>query len=349
MKFETKIEELDTREVVESQYINRDFFKDSTILVTGATGLIGEQIVKSILLANEEKKTNIKILALVRNKKKALSKFPKNKNLKFIVQDISKPLKHFGKVDFVIHTANSTSSKDFVEKPVETIDSILTGTKNILNFAKSKKVKSIVYLSSMEVFGKTDFNRTNALKEDDYGYIDILNTRSSYPEGKRLAETLCHSYFKEYNVPVKIARLVQTIGAGVNYNDNRVFAQFARNIYERKNIVLKTDGSTERSYCYVTDAIVALFVMLERGCNGESYNVANEKTNCSIKELAEMLCATNDLKIEFQLDGKLYPPATRLFVDTLKLKKLNWSAKVDLKEMFDRLVQNFEYKTTEKG
>ena len=99
----------------------------------------------------------------------------------------------------------------------------------------------------------------------------------------------------------------------------------------------------------MTDAIVALFVILERGCNGESYNVANEKTNCSIKELAEMLCATNDLKIEFQLDGKLYPPATRLFVDTSKLKELNWSAKVDLKEMFDRLVQNFEYKTTGKG
>lgn len=344
MKFETKIEELDTREVVESQYINWKFFKNSTILVTGATGLIGEQIVKSILLANEEKKTNIKILALVRNKKKALSKFPKNKDLKFLVQDISAPLKHCGKVDFVIHTANSTSSKDFVERPVETINSILTGTKNVLDLAKSKKVKSMVYLSSMEVFGKTDFNSTHALKEEDYGYIDILNPRSSYPEGKRLAETLCHSYFKEYNVPVKIARLVQTVGAGVDYNDNRVFAQFARNICERKNIILKTDGSTERSYCYVTDAIVAFFVMLERGSNGEAYNVANEKTNCSIKELAEMLCTANDLKIEFQLDGKLYPPATRLFVDTSKLKELNWSAKVDLKEMFDRLVQNFKIK-----
>ena len=341
MNFKTNIEELDTREIVNSEYINWDFFKNSTIMITGATGLIGEQIVKSILLANEEKNTNIKILALVRNKKKALDKFSKNKNLKFIIQDISKSVKYNGDADFIIHTANSTSSKDFVEKPVETIDSIMTGTTNILEFGKSKNIKGMVYLSSMEVFGKTDFERVEPLKENDYGYIDILNTRSSYPEGKRLAETLCHSYFKEYNVPVKIARLVQTIGAGVDYNDNRVFAQFARNIVEKKNIVLKTTGESARSYCYVTDTITALFILLEKGNNGEIYNVANENTNCSIKELAYMLANRyQDSKVAFQLDDKLYPPATKLFVDTTKLKKLNWSAKIDLEEMFDRLVKN---------
>ncbi len=342
MNFKTNIEELDTREIVNSEYINWDFFKNSTIMITGATGLIGEQIVKSIILANEEKNTNIKILALVRNKKKALEKFSKNKNLKFIIQDISKHVKYNGNVDFIIHTANSTSSRDFVEKPVETIDSIMTGTTNILEFGKSKNIKGMVYLSSMEVFGKTDFEKVEPLKEEDYGYIDILNTRSSYPEGKKLAETLCHSYCKEYNVPVKIARLVQTIGAGVNYNDNRVFAQFARNICEKKNIVLKTTGDSARSYCYVTDTITALFTLLEKGNNGETYNVANESTNCSIKELAYMLTDKyQDSKVEFQLDDTLYPPATKLFVNATKLKELNWRAKVDLEEMFSRLVQNF--------
>ena len=342
MNFKTNIEELDTREIVNSEYINWEFFKNSTIMITGATGLIGEQIVKSLLLANEEKDTNIKVLALVRNKKKALSKFSKNKNLKFIVQDISKDVKYSGDVDFIIHTANSTSSKDFVEKPVETINSIMTGTKNILKFGREKQIKGMIYLSSMEVFGKTDFERVEPLKEDDYGYIDIINTRSSYPEAKRLAETLCHSYFKEYGLPVKVARLVQTIGAGVDYNDNRVFAQFARNIVEKKNIVIKTTGKSARSYCYITDAITALFKLLEIGNNGESYNIANENTNCSIKELAYMLANKyQDSKVEFQLDNKFYPPATKLFVDITKLKALNWSAKIDLEEMFDRLVKNF--------
>ena len=346
MNFKTNIEELDTREIVNSEYINWDFFKNSTIMITGATGLIGEQIVKSILLANEEKNTNIKILALVRNKKKALEKFSKNKNLKFIIQDISKHVKYNGNVDFIIHTANSTSSRDFVEKPVETIDSIMTGTTNILNFGKSKNIKGMVYLSSMEVFGKTDFERVEPLKEENYGYIDILNTRSSYPEGKRLAETLCHSYFKEYNVPVKIARLVQTIGAGVDYNDNRVFAQFARNICEKKNIVLMTDGTTERNYCYVTDAITAFFVMLEKGNNGETYNVANENASSSIRNMAEMLCENyTDSKLEFKIseDGaKYYLPKLKTIVGTQKLQSLNWQAKVDLKEMFNRLIENFK-------
>ncbi|MBR3889584.1 NAD-dependent epimerase/dehydratase family protein, partial [bacterium] len=136
MKFKTKIEQLDTDEIVNSEYINWDFYKDSTILVTGATGLIGYQTVLSILRANETLNSNIKILALVRNKEKALKKFSANKSqlLKFVVQDIIKPIKIPENVDYIIHTANSTSSKGFVEEPVETINSIIEGTKNILEF-----------------------------------------------------------------------------------------------------------------------------------------------------------------------------------------------------------------------
>ena len=225
----------------------------------------------------------------------------------------------------------------------------MTGTTNILEFGKSKNIKGMVYLSSMEVFGKTDFERVEPLKENDYGYIDILNTRSSYPEGKRLAETLCHSYFKEYNVPVKIARLVQTIGAGVDYNDNRVFAQFARDIIEEKNIILKTNGSTIRNYCYITDAISGIFAILERGNNGECYNVANSKTTCSIKEMAEMLCEQYPKsKLEFQIDKQNkdgYLPTLKTVLDTSKLHNLNWSANITLKKMYERLIENLKTKS----
>lgn len=342
MDFRTKTEENDTKEIVNSEYINWDCFKNSTILVTGATGMIGEQIVKSLLLANEEKDTNIKIVGLVRNKKKAQTKFQHNKNLKFIVQDVTEPIRYRGKVDYIIHTANSTSSRYFIEHPIETIHSIIHGTMNVLEFAKDKKIKSMVYLSSMEVYGIVPIDGKEPLKENDYGYLNILKTRSSYPESKRLAETLCTSYFAEYGVPVKIARLVQTIGASVDYKDNRVFAQFSRNVCEKQDIVLKTDGETTRNYCYITDAIAAIFILLERGINGESYNVANKAAKCSIKELAYKL--SNKYKtseVKFQLDDKLYPPATKLVVDTTKLEALNWSAKVGLEEMFDRLINTF--------
>ncbi len=352
MIFNTKIEGNDTKEIINSEYVNFDFFKNSTVLITGATGLIGKQVVNTLLYANEVKNTNISIVALVRNKKKAHEIFEKKRTnkLKFVVQDITEPLKTNLKVDYIIHTANSTSSKSFVETPVETINSIVQGTKNILNFAKKKRVKSVVYLSSMEVFGNIDTERVEPLKETDYGYIDIAKVRNSYSEGKRLAEAMCVSYFNEYKVPVKVARLAQTIGAGVDYNDGRIFAEFARCIVEKRDITLKTEGKTVRSYLYVTDCVTAILSMLEKGKNGEIYNVANSDTTCSIREMAEMLCKTyNSTNLVFDLDNKYYPDTTKYYLDTTKYYlDTTWQAKVDLKEMFHRLISNFYYSIISK-
>lgn len=345
MDFKNSIEELDTSEIINSQYINWDFYTNSTILVTGATGLIGTQAVKTLLYANEKLNTNIKIIALVRNFDKAIKIFGNKKSLEFCVQDITSKIIFDKNIDFIIHTANGTSSKEFVEKPVETIESIVSGTRNILEFAKSKQVKSLVYLSSMEVYGQTDFNKEEPLKENEYGYIDILTPRSSYPEGKRLAETLCVAYATEYNTPVKISRLVQTLGANVDYNDNRVFAQFARNIAEKKDITLHTKGETVRAYCYITDVITALMVILERGANGECYNISNSSSACSIKEMAENLCKrynTSSLKIDLTNENnKFYLPKTKTILDSSKLKALNWKPLVDIDQMYDRLISNF--------
>ncbi len=344
MKFLTKIEKSDTEEIANSKYVNWEIFRNSSILVTGATGLIGVQIVNSLLLVNEKFNLNLSIYALVRNKKKAEEKF-KDKitsQLCFVVQDITEKI-DCPAVDFIIHTANGTASKGFVETPVETIDSIVMGTKNVLEFAKEHEVKSVVYLSSMEVYGNIPTDRVETLKETDYGYMDAMKVRNSYPLAKKLAENLCSSYFSEYKVPVKIARLSQIIGSGVDYNDNRVFAQFARNIVENKDIILKTAGETVRSYCYVTDCVGALLLMLEKGKNGEVYNIANPDTTCSIRAMAEMLCekySTSGLKIEN--DGRLYPDTTKYYLDTTKYYlDTGWRPSVSLIEMYNRLIENF--------
>lgn len=341
MIFSNVIEKKDTIEIVESKFINWIYFKNSTILVTGATGLIGSQIVKSLLYANEVLGLGIKIIALVRNQDKANKTFGNNQNITYIVQDVTKQLNCNENIDYIIHTANGTASKTFVENPVETIDSIVTGTKNILEFAKNKNAKSLVYLSSMEVYGQTSFEKKEALKESDYGYIDILQARSSYPEGKRLAEALCGAYANEYKLPVKIARLVQTIGAGVDINDNRVFVQFAKSIVNKEDITLHTTGESSRSYCYITDAITAIFKILESGKNGTCYNVANEKTNASIKDMAKMLCDKYNLSLKFELNDSYFPPASKLHVDTKLLQELGWEAKIELDEMYNRLIAKF--------
>ena len=361
MNFKTKIERLDTEQILNSKYINWDYFKNSTVLVTGATGLIGSQIVRTLLFAYEVKGLNVRVLALVRNKNKAEKMFfnqemgtdivtynaPKqNKikpNLRFIVQDIMTPLNIKETVDFIIHTANTTSSKDFAQKPVETIESVINGTRNVLNFAKNKNVKGCVYLSSVEVYGKQDFNKEEPLKENEYGYVDILKERNSYPLAKQLAESLCYSYAKEYNLPVKIARLTQTIGAGVDINDNRVFAQFARNIVLREDIVLKTQGETTRSYCYITDAVSALFVLLEKGECGGVYNVSNPEATCSIKEMAVFLTKKYiGSKYKFDIsDNSYYLEKVKYVPDVTKLKELGWAPEISLEEMFNRLIQDF--------
>lgn len=226
---------------------------NKVILITGATGLIGSQIVKTLLCYNRLNKTNIYILALVRSKEKAQTIFGRllnNKNLELIKGDILRPLDIHGNIDYIIHGASPTNSKDFVISPVETINAVLDGTKNILELGKQKNIKGIVYLSSYEVYGITD-PLLESVDENAYGYINILDVRSSYSEGKRMAECICSSYAKQYNMPVKIARLTQTFGPGVEYTDNRVFAQFARSVIEKRDIVLRTTGDTTRTYCYI--------------------------------------------------------------------------------------------------
>lgn len=310
-------------------------FDGKTILVTGATGLIGKLCVKSLLNSDY----NTQVIALVRDEEKAKNIFGESKRLTYLVQDINQRINTTRRVDYIIHAASTTSSKDFVEKPVETIYTAINGSRNILEFAKNKRLEGMVYLSSLEIYG---VNEKENIKEMDYGYIDILNPRSSYSESKKMVETMCISYGTEYGVPVKIARLAQTFGAGVSISDNRVFAQFAKAIINKENIVLHTKGETKRNYCYTTDTVRGIFTILTKGENNNAYNVANENSYCSISEMAHLL-ENEYTKVEYKIDevNRGYNPTVKIALNTEKLNALGWEAKVNLKEMFDRLIMNF--------
>lgn len=311
-------------------------FDEKTVLVTGATGLIGKLCVKSLLNSGY----NTQVIALVRDGEKAKNLFGESKRLSFLIQDINQRISISRKVDYIIHAASTTSSKDFVEKPVETIYTALNGTRNILEFAKNKRIESMVYLSSLEVYGVNDFED---ITENSYGYIDILNHRSSYSESKKMVETMCISYGSEYGVPVRIARLAQTFGAGVAKSDNRVFAQFAKAVINKENIVLHTKGETKRNYCYTTDAVRAIFTILTKGENNNAYNVANESTYCSIAEMAHLL-ENEDTKVVYQIDdvNRGYNPTVKIKLNTNKLNSLGWEAKIGIKEMYIRLIESLK-------
>ncbi len=346
----------DLGRIAAAEFIDWETLKGKTILVTGATGLIGGILARSLALAGRQRGLGLKVLALVRSRQKGEAVLGEylGRDLELVEGDILSLPEIDGEIDYIIHGAGVTVSKDFVEHPVETIWTTLLGTRNLLELAREKQVGSMVYLSSMEAYGVVD-EEHYIVRETDYGYIDPLKVRSSYSEGKRMAEGLCGAYAHEYRVPVKTARLAQTFGAGIPRNENRVFAQFARSIMTGEDIVLHTDGSKAHCYCYTTDAVLGLLTVLLRGENGEAYNISNEATFGTIREMAGMLIAAypeSGSKLVYDIpedaDKFGYAPASRMLVNAGKLRALGWTPKVGLDEMFGRLMRSMRERHIER-
>lgn len=314
--------------------------KGSTVLVTGATGLIGVSVIRSLLTIGK-----INVLAFVRNIEKAKSILPFNQNLNFIVGDIANNIICEEPIDFIFHCASVTSSKEMVEKPVETLITSIEGTRNVLELAKDKHSKSVVYISSMEMYGSFD-GIDHDVKEDDLGYINPLKVRSNYPESKRLCENMCIAYMTEYGVPVKIARLAQTFGAGILPSENRVFAQFARSALKGEDIVLHTKGLSEGNYCYTRDCVTGLFTILLKGKDGEAYNVSNPNSHITITGMANMVAtkiAGGNIKVVYDIPESNafgYAADTKMKLNSDKLQSLGWVPSVDLEEAYRRMIED---------
>lgn len=332
--------------------------KNSSLLITGATGLIGSQLVRAVAACNRHKNTGIKILALVRSREKAeriFGELAEREDVEIVVGDVTKPFDTYIKddmsVDYIIHTASITASKQMISMPVETIMTAIEGTRNILELAAAKHSKSVIYASSMEVYGSFDAQdgKSRLVSEKDMGYIDPLTVRSNYPLCKRMCENLCVAYFSQYGVPVKSARLSQTFGAGILPGENRVFAQFARSAMSGQNIVLHTKGLSEGNYCYTRDTVRALLIMLVRGKNGEAYNISNENCHITIADMAKMVCekiADGNIEVVFDIpESNLfgYAADTKMTLDSSKMRSLGWEPTVDLKEAYLRMMQSMRY------
>lgn len=318
----------------------------TTYLITGVTGMVGGLIFNEIIHSAEYINGNVRIIVIVRNASKfqTMHKDCDCQNVVIIEQDICDAINISESVDYIIHCACTTRSAFMISNPVEVADGIVIGTRNLLEFAKVKHVSSMVYISSMEVYGivQDDGAKRN---EDELGFVDLSSLRSCYPLAKRMAEHYCHIYNKEFNVPVKIARLAQTFGKGVDINDNRVYMQFAKAVCERTNIVLKTDGKSVGNYCDSEDAVRAVFDILNKGENGEVYNVVNEANTMSIYEMACLISkemTDNDIKVMVKPENQLitgYAPNTGLRLSSAKLNALGWHAEKGLVDMYKSIIE----------
>ena len=305
----------------------------SNILVTGATGLIGGCLVETLMM---NPKRDYQVYASGRNEQRAQMRFKEYADdvaFHFVGYDVMQPLKCNVRFDYIIHAASNASPNFFTQNPVEVIKSNVIGVSNLMDYGLEHGMKRMLFVSTGEVYGEGD---GRVFTEYYSGYVDCTKPRSCYPSSKRTAETLCVSYAVEYGVDVVIARLSHTYGPHFTEKDNRVYAQFIRNVLIGENIVMKSTGEQFRSWCYVVDAVSALMYILLKGENGQAYNVADAKSNISIRELAETIADIGGKKVIMDLpdedEKRGYNPVTKSIFSTEKLKTLGWTARTTISE-----------------
>jgi len=330
--------------------IKWDRFYNKTILISGASGFLPAYIVESLMHINSlHNNANIKIIGIVRNIIKAKERFIKYENsekLKFIVQDVCDKIILDSKIDIIIHAASQASPKFYGKDPVGTINANVIGTINLLDLAKRNNVEKFLYFSSSEVYG--DLNEDDIpTREDKFGSIDPCNLRSCYSEGKRAGEAICISWKNQFSIPVVIVRPFHTYGPGMDLNDGRVYADFIKNIVYNENIEMKSDGSTIRAFCYITDATIAFIKILLDGSIGNAYNVGNDECVISVFNLAKILLKLYpDKKLKIlkvnQNDSNYISSLISKSIPSIeKLKKINYSPVVSIENGFKRTIDYY--------
>lgn len=300
---------------------------NSNILITGASGLIGSCLVEVLM---ERQHLDYHVYALGRNDKrmeKLFQKYLSNNRFHIIIGDITKPLNSNISFHYIIHAASGAAPAEFVQNPVEVMMANIEGVHNLIDYGRFHEMKRFLYISSGEVYGEGD---GRIFTEDYSGYVDCTNPRSCYPSSKRAAETLCVSYALEYNVDVVIARPCHIYGPHFTEFDNRVYAQFLRNVLNGEDISMKSSGEQFRSWCYVVDCVFALLYILLKGENGQAYNIADDNSNITIKRLAEIIAEIGGRKVVVNNpsgeERKGYNRVTKSVFSTDKIKKIGFVA-----------------------
>ena len=315
---------------------------NKTFLVSGASGFIGSYLIE-VLLAIPD----VKVIALLRNpaKIKRFDAYKDNKNLSFIVQDVSQPLTLKTPLNFVVHAASQASPKFYGTDPVGTLRANTLGTDNLLQSAVENHAEKFIFFSSNEIYGPLT-DSLGQVSETYTGNVDITQVRSCYAESKRMGETMCVCYSHQFGLPVNMLRLSHTYGPGIALNDGRVFADFVNNILHNQDIVLRSDGSAKRNFCYITDMLRAFFYILFYGENKQAYNIATEQET-SILELAHILTGLypdKQLKVQFcqqNREGYIPSASSRACMNIEKIKKLGWKPHVSVAEGFKRMIESY--------
>jgi len=316
---------------------NIDKLQNKTVLVAGAGGLVCSVIVDFLHFLDVEKKYNISIYAADINEEGCKNRFKEYYNdshFNYLHYNVTEPLNSSIKFDFIIHGASPANPKLYVEKPVETMLANFMGTYNLLEYAKRTGLQRFLYISSSEVYGNKE--DAKPFRENDYGYLDILNPRACYPSSKRASETLCSSYNEEYGIDDVIIRPGHVFGPSMTKGDTRAASQFARDVVEGNNIIMKSEGTQLRSHCYVVDCVSALICVLLNGKSNEAYNISCSNSVSTIKDIAEAYAKAGNKKVIFELPSDVEKRGFNLMPNSSltsdKLEALHWKPTFSLED-----------------
>lgn len=309
--------------------------QNCSIMVTGAGGLIGSAILDFLIHANDTLQLHMTLYAAARTWEKIRQRFgaaAERSDFIYVPYDALESFSMESSLDYVIHAASPANPGMYAAHPVETMLANLMGINSLLDYARTHKLKRILYLSSSEVYGRKQ--DTSSYGEEDFGYVDILNPRSCYPMAKRGAETLIASYLQEYGIKGVIARPGHVYGPTGLESDHRASTSFFRDVIQGRDILMKSPGQQLRSYCYVADCVSAVLCILLHGTPGRAYNISNPKSVVSIRELAKQIALVSGRKILFEQPSKEEAKSYNLMEHSdlkgTKLEQLGWRGLFDL-------------------
>lgn len=322
--------------------------QNKRMLITGASGMIGSTLIRALMEYSREENGNIQVVGISRNvdtAKEQLKDIFGMSEFAYVSADINCSLKDMGYFDYIIHCASNTHPRQYSGDPIGTIMTNVLGTKNLLDYAVEHGVGRFVFLSSVEVYGENRGD-VEVFSEDYLGYIDCNTLRSGYPEGKRLGESMCNAYAKQYGIDFVIPRLSRTYGPALLGTDSKAISQFIHKAALGEDIVLKSKGNQLFSYTYSEDAVAAVLMIMLMSEAGEAYNVSDAASAITLADLAGILADIAGTKVMFELPDEVekagYSTATKAVLDASKLEKLGWKAKVHMREGLERTIENIK-------
>jgi UDP-glucuronate decarboxylase len=323
----------------------------STLLITGGSGFLCSYLLETVAYLNDRVFPKPCRVISIDNFRSGIPErtahLAGRKDFRFISHDVSKPLKLDDCAEWIVHGAGIASPTFYRKFPLETIDVNVSGTRHMLELARETHARSLLYISTSEIYGDPDAAHIPT-REDYRGNVSCTGPRACYDESKRMAETLCWVYHNLYGTPVKVIRPFNVYGPGQRLDDRRIIPDLMSAVLERRPIELFSDGRATRSFCYVSDAIRALWHILLSEANGEAFNVGNDEREITIGDLAALVrqvARPPELKISHRIsEDKHYltDNPQRRRPDLTKLRtRFAWAPKVPLEQGLERTLRSY--------